>query len=71
MFRALKMNATKWTADQIRAEMKRTNKPFVLQQYSRFVDLTRHRAALLDGDFTVTESSHEVIVTDNGQRAKA
>lgn len=57
-----------WTSDQIRAEMKRGLKSFVLYRDFRHRDLKPFIAAQLDGDYSVAETAHEVIVYDNYKR---
>lgn len=61
-----------WTADKIRAEMKRGQKAFVIRVNDvQCFDLKWKVAARLDGYYTVQESPHEVVIHDNYKRRKA
>lgn len=60
-----------WPADKIRAEMKRTDKPFVMFDGVYWKNLHRRLAETLDGDYRVENAPHEIRVWDNYRRRKS
>lgn len=59
--------AARWTAEQVREAVKAGRKPVVLRRGEDYRNVSERRAARFEGEFSVQESPHEIIVTDNGR----